>query len=70
MWKIQEDIRTARDVVVDKVREAVIEGLQTHTVYVLRMLGFSAGGDGSLSPHVYFTVEGLYHLIYSLKISS
>ncbi|KAH3826570.1 hypothetical protein DPMN_128476 [Dreissena polymorpha] len=58
VWKVQEDIRSARDVIVDVVSEAIVDGLQTKTVYVLRVLGFSIGGDGHLSPHVYFTVEG------------
>ena len=58
VWKIQEDIRTATDTRVDKVMEAVLEGLQTQTVYVLRMLGYSEGGDGKLSESVYFTVLG------------
>ncbi|KAL4221262.1 ATP-dependent RNA helicase ddx25 [Mactra antiquata] len=58
IWKIQEDIRTARDIVVDKDPVAVVDNLQIQTVYVLRVLGYSIGGDGSLSPHVYFTVEG------------
>lgn len=58
LWKIQEDIRTAVDMVVDKVDEAIIENLQTKTVYVLRVLAYSIGGDGALSSHVYFNVEG------------
>ena len=43
---------------VEKEESAILDGLQTGTVYVLRVLGYSIGGDGSLSPHVYFTVEG------------
>lgn len=58
VWKVQEDIRTATDTKVEKVEEAILDGLQTKTVYVLRVLGYSIGGDGALSPHVYFTVEG------------
>ena len=38
--------------------EATLEGLQKQTVYVLRMLGYSEGGDGKLSESVYFTVLG------------
>ena len=38
--------------------EATLKGLQTQTVYVLRMLGYSEGGDGKLSESVYFTVLG------------
>ncbi|XP_052761161.1 contactin-5-like [Mya arenaria] len=58
VWKIQEDIRTANDTKVEVVDEAILGGLQKKTVYVLRVLGYSIGGEGSLSPHVYFTVEG------------
>ncbi|XP_060571798.1 contactin-like [Ruditapes philippinarum] len=58
VWKIQEDIRTAKDTLVEKVDEAVVSGLQQGRVYVIRILGFSSAGDGSLSEAVYFTVKG------------
>ncbi|XP_045162637.2 contactin-like [Mercenaria mercenaria] len=58
IWKVQEDIRTARDIVLDKDPEAIVDNLQVKTVYVMRVLGYSIGGDGALSPHTYFTVEG------------
>ncbi|XP_053378888.1 contactin-like isoform X2 [Mercenaria mercenaria] len=58
VWKIQEDIRTAKDTEVGKVNEAVVNGLQEGIVYVIRILGFSLAGDGSLSEAVYFTVKG------------
>ena len=58
VWKIQEDIRTANDTLTDKSCEAIIYNLQQQTVYVMRVLGYSIGGEGSLSPHVYFTVGG------------
>ena len=58
MWKIQEDIRTATDTKTDKRTEVVVGNLQMRTVYVMRVLGYSIGGEGALSPHVYFTVGG------------
>ena len=42
----------------DKDPEAIVDNLQVKTVYVMRVLGYSIGGDGALSPHTYFTVEG------------
>ncbi|XP_060571800.1 contactin-3-like [Ruditapes philippinarum] len=58
VWKIQEDVRTATDTMVDKVNEAVIEGLQQNSVYVIRVLGYSKAGDGGLSEAVYFSLTG------------
>ena len=66
VWKIQEDIRTANDTKVDKVTEAIVEGLQKRTVYVLRVLGTSMGGDGKKSEKTYFTVLGKLVLVYML----
>ena len=67
VWKVQEDIRTATDHTVLKVMEASIDGLQKHTVYVLRVLGYSGGGDGALSESIYFTVLGKFS-IKSIKL--
>ena len=58
IWKTQEDIRTAEDFKTDKRTEVVINNLQRQVVYVMRVLGYSIGGEGSKSPHVYFTVGG------------
>ena len=58
VWKIQEDVRTANDTIVDKTTEAVVENLQKQTVYVLRVMGYSWGGEGQKSESVYFTVLG------------
>lgn len=58
MWKIQEDIRTAKDTKVDKNPEAIVENLQKETVYVMRVLGISWGGEGQKSEATYFTVMG------------
>ncbi|KAL4221661.1 Contactin 1 [Mactra antiquata] len=58
VWEVQADIRTAKDTVVGKVNEAVVGGLQMHMVYVLRVLGYSSAGDGSLSEAVYFSITG------------
>ena len=58
VWKIQEDIRTATDTKVDKITWARVTGLQRHTVYVLRVLGVSWGGEGQKSETTYFTVLG------------
>ncbi|XP_045161359.2 contactin-like isoform X2 [Mercenaria mercenaria] len=58
VWKLQEDLRTATDTKVGKVNEAVIEGLQQNSVYILRVLGYSRAGDGGLSEAVYFSLAG------------
>ena len=49
--------------------EASIDGLQKHTVYVLRVLGYSGGGDGALSESIYFTVLGKFST-KSIKLMS
>ena len=43
--------------------EAIVYGLQTRTVYVLRVAGLSGGGDGQMSNPVYFTVLGTYRYV-------
>ena len=44
----------------DKIpTDVIIDNLQRRTVYVLRVLGYSIGGEGAKSPHVYFTVGGM-----------
>ena len=58
MYKIQEDIRTANDTRTGKETHAIIEHLQKQTVYVLRVLGVSWGGEGQKSEATYFTVLG------------
>ncbi|XP_052760902.1 contactin-like isoform X2 [Mya arenaria] len=56
IFKVQEDIRNAVDTTVGKVNEAIINGLQSNTVYVCRVLGTSRAGDGALSEAVYFSL--------------
>lgn len=56
IWKLQEDIRTANDTLVEKVNQAVVNGLQNNQIYVLRVLGYSKAGNGSLSRSVLFTI--------------
>ena len=39
---------------------AIVDNLQKETVYVLRVLGTSWGGEGQKSEAVYFTVLGKF----------
>lgn len=55
-WFDGDDIRTASDVRVGKQDQAVIYGIQKNYLYCLRVLGFSTGGDGTMSELVYFTL--------------
>lgn len=55
-WLNNDDIRTARDVVVGKVDQAAIIGVEKDNLYKIRMLGYSQGGDGNLGQTVYFTL--------------
>lgn len=55
-WFDGDDIRTASDVRVGKQDQAVIYGIQKNYLYCLRGLGFSMGGDGTMSELVYFTL--------------
>ncbi|XP_022316570.2 contactin-3-like isoform X2 [Crassostrea virginica] len=57
-WLDGDDIRTASDVRVGKVDSAIIYGIQKNYLYCLRVLGFSIGGDGTMSELVYFTLGG------------
>lgn len=57
-WFDGDDIRTASDVRVGKQDQAVIYGIQKNYLYCLRVLGFSTGGDGTMSELVYFTLGG------------
>lgn len=41
---------------VGKQDQAVIYGIQKNYLYCLRVLGFSTGGDGTMSELVYFTL--------------
>lgn len=61
-WLSNDDIRTAKDVVVGKVDEAVIYGLEKNNLYKLRVLGYSQGGDGNLGDTIYFTLGGMVYV--------
>ena len=59
-WQVQTDIRNATELFIDTIDDnAIIHGLQTRTVYQLRVQGVSAGGDGQMSVPVYFTLKGI-----------
>lgn len=63
-WFDGDDIRTASDVRVGKQDQAVIYGIQKNYLYCLRVLGFSTGGDGTMSELVYFTLgEHCLHVL-------
>ncbi|XP_052820357.1 contactin-5-like [Mya arenaria] len=58
-WEVQSDMRHANETSSDLLETSVIlYGLQQRTVYQLRALGISAGGDGQMSPPIYFTLLG------------
>ncbi|KAK3772493.1 hypothetical protein RRG08_043708 [Elysia crispata] len=58
-WPLADNILTANDTVIPGgLTYGVIRGLQRGVVYSLRVLGYSAAGDGKKSPTVYFTLEG------------
>lgn len=62
-WEVQTDIRNATEVLSDRLdNSAVIHGLQSKTVYQLRVQGVSAGGDGMMSVPAFFTLQGKRHL--------
>ncbi|XP_033733379.1 contactin-like [Pecten maximus] len=61
-WLSNDDIRTAKDVIVDKVDQAVVYGVEKNNLYKLRVLGFSQGGDGNLGETVYFTLGGMVYV--------
>lgn len=55
-WLQGDNIRTANDTITGKETQGVIYGIQRGYVYSLRVLGFSKGGDGKMSPTKYFTL--------------
>ncbi|GFR73699.1 contactin [Elysia marginata] len=56
-WPASDNIITANDTVVEGgATHGVIRGLQRGVVYSLRVLGYSAAGDGKKSPTVFFTL--------------
>ncbi|GFN89734.1 contactin [Plakobranchus ocellatus] len=58
-WPASDNILTANDTLVPgKMTHGVIRGLERGVVYALRVLGYSAAGDGKKSPTVFFTLEG------------
>ncbi|CAL1528357.1 unnamed protein product [Lymnaea stagnalis] len=58
-WPSTEDIKTANVTVVgDRMTRTVLHGIGVGTVYSLRVMGYSRGGEGKNSPTVYFTLEG------------
>ncbi|XP_059165972.1 contactin-like [Physella acuta] len=58
-WSATENIRTANETIIpNRQTFGVVHGIGPNTVYALRVMGFSRGGDGKNSPTVYFTLEG------------
>lgn len=58
-WEVQTDIRNASEVLSDRLdNSVVIHGVQSKTVYQLRVQGVSAGGDGQMSVPEFFTLQG------------
>ncbi|XP_048781332.2 contactin-like isoform X2 [Ostrea edulis] len=57
-WLLGENIKSANDTVVGKETYGVVYGISKGYVYALRVLGFSKGGDGKMSPTQYFTLGG------------
>ncbi|KAL3852170.1 hypothetical protein ACJMK2_015845 [Sinanodonta woodiana] len=58
-WKDSDDIRNAEDVDVERRNDGIIYGIQSDTLYHLRVLAYSLGGDGAKSsPTVLFTLGG------------
>ncbi|XP_052225224.1 contactin-like [Dreissena polymorpha] len=58
-WLVQSDIRHANETTTELLdTSAVLNRLQQESVYQLRVLGVSAGGDGAMSDSVFFTLKG------------
>ncbi|XP_062597983.1 contactin-like [Saccostrea cucullata] len=61
-WLLGENIKSANDTIVGKQTHGVVYGIAKGYVYALRVLGFSKGGDGKMSPTQYFTLGGRVHV--------
>lgn len=56
-YPANDNIKMAKDVVINSRRtEGIIYGIEKRIVYKLRVLGYSNGGDGKMSPVTYFTL--------------
>lgn len=55
-WLVGENIKSANDTIVGKETYGMVYGISKGYVYALRVLGFSKGGDGKMSPTQYFTL--------------
>lgn len=56
-WVFGTDIRNASDVDTGRTPNGRITGLQKNTLYNLRVLAYSRGGDGKMSmPPLYFSM--------------
>ncbi|XP_014784315.1 contactin [Octopus bimaculoides] len=59
VWVLNNDIRTARDYLMPRdTNMGIIHGIRKGVLYNLRVLGYSNGGDGKLSPMIVFTLGG------------
>lgn len=55
-WRDTDNIRNAKDVDCERNTEGIVYKIQSGTLYHLRVLGYSLGGDGKLSsPETLFT---------------
>lgn len=60
-YPANEDIKQAinNDVIItNRKTEGIITGIEKRVIYKLRVLGYSNGGDGKMSPVTYFTLGG------------
>ena len=62
-YPASDNIKTAKDVIItNRKTEGVIYGVEKRIVYKLRVLGYSNGGDGKMSPVTYFTLGILINI--------
>ncbi|XP_061187796.1 contactin-like [Saccostrea echinata] len=59
VWEMSDNVRQAYDIDVGRTVQGIVTGIKKHSVYKLRVLGYSRGGDGTMSsPPTFFTLGG------------
>ncbi|XP_078309461.1 contactin-like [Crassostrea virginica] len=59
VWETSDNLRKAYDIDVGRAVSGIVTGIKRHSVYKMRVLGYSRGGDGTMSsPPTMFTLGG------------
>ena len=64
VWETSDNLRKAYDIDVGRAVSGIVTGIKRHSVYKMRVLGYSRGGDGTMSsPPTMFTLGKCYTVL-------